>query len=289
MLLGLSRRRRRPRVSPAAGAGDPSGTIYFGATPTPVGKIVGTVSSDERSAGLVSPCGRGEGNDGEEAAAPSGQVYVRQRPRPTGAAAKRVVDVVGATVGLILLAPLMAYIALRVRNELGNPVLFSQRRPGLSGRVFTVRKFRTMTGDRGPDGELLADELRLRPFGRFLRSTSLDELPELWNVLSGEMSLVGPRPLLVEYLDLYTSEQARRHEVKPGLTGWAQINGRNDMPWDAKLALDVWYVDHRSLWLDLWIILRTVWVTVSRKGIALEGHATTVRFGGTSRDSSEPS
>jgi sugar transferase EpsL len=267
-----------------------SGTLGFGATPIPVGKVVGTVSSNERSsAGSRSAGERGEDNEAREGATASGRGYLCRRPHRAGAAAKRLIDVLGAAIGLVLLAPLMVYVALRVRRELGSPVLFSQHRPGLYGRVFMVRKFRTMSGERGPDGELLADELRLRPFGRFLRSTSLDELPELWNVLMGEMSLVGPRPLLVEYLDLYTSEQARRHEVKPGLTGWAQINGRNDMPWDDKLALDVWYVDHRTLWLDLWIILRTVWVTVSRKGIALEGHATTVRFGGTSRDSSEPS
>jgi sugar transferase EpsL len=236
--------------------------------------------------------GRGENRGGHEGAIPSGQLYVRRRRRGAGLAAKRVMDVVAAVVGMVLLAPVMAYLALRVRRELGSPVLFSQPRPGLGGRVFTVRKFRTMTDARGPDGALLADERRLLPFGRFLRSTSLDELPELWNVLVGDMSLVGPRPLLVEYLDLYTAEQARRHDVKPGLTGWAQINGRNNMSWDAKLALDVWYVDHRDLWLDVRIILRTLWVTASRQGVALEGHATTVRFRGASQsapNASEPS
>jgi sugar transferase EpsL len=205
--------------------------------------------------------------------------------------AKRLLDVVGASLGLLLLSPVLAVVAWRVRRELGRPVLFSQARPGLHGRIFIVRKFRTMTGARGPDGGLLSDEERLLPFGRFLRSTSLDELPELWNVLVGEMSLVGPRPLLVEYLDRYTPEQARRHEVKPGLTGWAQINGRNDMPWDEKLTLDVWYVDNRSLWLDLRILARTLWVAVTRQGVALEGHATTVRFTGTSAadaDGAEP-
>jgi lipopolysaccharide/colanic/teichoic acid biosynthesis glycosyltransferase len=196
--------------------------------------------------------------------------------------AKRLLDVVGASLGLLLLSPVLAVVAWRVRRELGRPVLFSQARPGLHGRIFTVRKFRTMTDARGSDGDLLSDDERLLPFGRLLRTTSLDELPELWNVLVGEMSLVGPRPLLVEYLDRYSPEQARRHEVRPGLTGWAQVNGRNDMPWDEKLALDVWYVDNRSLWLDLRILARTLWVAVTRQGVALEGHATTIRFTGTS-------
>jgi sugar transferase EpsL len=191
---------------------------------------------------------------------------------------KRAFDVVLAVVATVILWPLMLFIAYRVRRELGTPVLFAQLRPGLRGEVFTIRKFRTMTDDRGPDGQLLPDEQRLTAFGRFLRSSSLDELPELWNVLRGEMSLVGPRPLLVEYLDHYTPEQARRHEVRPGITGWSQINGRNDQPWADKLALDVWYVDHRSPWLDLRILLRTLAVMVRRDGVALEGHATTVKF-----------
>jgi sugar transferase EpsL len=192
---------------------------------------------------------------------------------------KRVVDVVLVVVGLAVLWPLLLVLAWRVRREFGPPVLFRQVRPGRGGESFRLRKFRTMTEDRGPDGELLPDGQRLTPFGRWLRSTSLDELPELLNVLRGEMSLVGPRPLLVEYLPRYTPEQARRHEVRPGITGWAQVNGRNDMPWDQKLALDVWYVDHRSLWLDVRILLTTVWVTVSRRGVSLTGHDTTVRFG----------
>ena len=194
--------------------------------------------------------------------------------------AKRVLDVVLSTIGLVVLAPLFAVIAWRVRREFGPPVLFRQRRPGLHGEVFTLYKFRTMSDEHGPDGVLLPDEQRLTRFGRFLRSSSLDELPELWNVLKGDMSLVGPRPLLVEYLDLYTPEQARRHEVRPGITGWSQVNGRNAQPWSEKLALDVWYVDHRSLWLDLRILLRTLWVMVSRQGVSLTGHATTVRFTG---------
>jgi lipopolysaccharide/colanic/teichoic acid biosynthesis glycosyltransferase len=191
---------------------------------------------------------------------------------------KRVIDVVLVSIGLVVLSPLFAVLAWRVRRELGSPVLFRQVRPGLHGRSFELRKFRTMTDERGPEGELLPDEHRLTPFGAWLRSSSLDEIPEMFNVLRGEMSLVGPRPLLVEYLDHYTTEQARRHEVRPGITGWSQVNGRNDMPWDQKLALDVWYVDHRSLALDLRILFRTLWVMVIRRGVSLAGHATTIKF-----------
>ena len=201
-------------------------------------------------------------------------------PVKRGDRLKRVVDVVGALVALVVLSPVLALLAWRIRRELGTPVLFRQQRPGLHSEIFTLYKFRTMTDERDADGELLHDDQRLTDFGRFLRSTSLDELPELWNVLRGDMSLVGPRPLLVEYLELYTPEQARRHEVRPGLTGWSQINGRNDMPWPDKLALDVWYVDHRSGWLDLRILLRTLFVVVTRRGVTLEGEATTVRFAG---------
>jgi sugar transferase EpsL len=195
---------------------------------------------------------------------------------------KRLIDLLGAAVVLVVLAPVMALVAWRVRRQLGPPVLFSQERPGLHGQPFRLWKFRSMTDARGPDGLLLSDEERLTPFGRGLRSSSLDELPEFWNVLKGDMSLVGPRPLLVEYLERYTPEQARRHEVRPGVTGWAQINGRNDMAWADKLALDVWYVDHRTLWVDLMILLRTLWVAITRRGVSLEGHATTVRFRGSS-------
>ena len=195
-----------------------------------------------------------------------------------GDRAKRLLDVAVALVALLVLSPALLAIAWRVRRELGSPVLFSQVRPGLYGRSFRLRKFRTMTDERGPDGQLLPDEQRLTTFGRWLRSTSLDELPELYNVLVGDMSLVGPRPLLVEYLPHYTPEQARRHDVRPGITGWAQVNGRNDMPWADKLAMDVWYVDHRSLWLDLRILAKTLWVTLARKGVSLEGHATTVKL-----------
>jgi sugar transferase EpsL len=206
--------------------------------------------------------------------------------RGPGPTSKRLVDVVGAGVGLVLLSPVLAIVAWRVRRKIGSPVLFSQPRPGYQGRTFTLRKFRTMTDARGPDGQLLPDEDRLPPFGRTLRATSLDELPELWNVLRGEMSLVGPRPLLVEYLELYSTEQARRHDVLPGMTGWAQVNGRNDLPWRDKLALDVWYVDNRSFWLDVRILVRTLVVTIRRRGVNLAGHATTVRFSGDRSDHS---
>ena len=200
---------------------------------------------------------------------------------------KRVVDVVGAGLGLLILSPVLVVIAVAVRRRLGSPVLFSQERPGLGGRTFKIRKFRTMTDQRDAEGALLPDGERLTPFGRWLRSTSLDELPELWNVLMGQMSLVGPRPLLSEYLEHYTREQARRHEVRPGITGWSQINGRNDMSWEQKLDLDVWYVDNRSLWLDLRILLRTIWVTSTRRGVNLAGHATTVRFDEVARDEAD--
>lgn len=209
------------------------------------------------------------------------------RPTPTEVPydqLKRAVDVTLVGIGLVLLAPLFAVLGWRVRRELGTPVLFRQRRPGLGGRIFELRKFRTMTDTRGPDGQLLPDDQRLTPFGRWLRASSLDEIPEMLNVLKGEMSLVGPRPLLIEYLDHYTPEQARRHEVRPGITGWSQINGRNDMPWDQKLALDVWYVDNRSLRLDVRILLTTLWKMVTREGVSLEGHATTVKFTDTLRD-----
>ena len=200
---------------------------------------------------------------------------------------KRVIDVVLVLIGMALLSPVFVVMAWRVRRELGSPVLFRQLRPGRDGELFELRKFRTMTDERGPDGELLPDEERLTDFGRWLRSTSLDEIPEMVNVLKGEMSLVGPRPLLVEYLERYNPTQARRHEVRPGITGWSQINGRNNMSWDDKLALDVWYVDHRSLWLDVRILLTTLWVMVARQGVSLDGHATTVPFLGSVTPSEE--
>ncbi len=202
---------------------------------------------------------------------------------------KRAIDVVLVLIGMVILAPLFAVLAWKVRRDLGRPVLFTQPRPGLNGEVFRLRKFRTMTDARDEQGLLLPDEQRLTRFGRFLRSTSLDEIPEMVNVLRGDMSLVGPRPLLVEYLERYSPTQARRHEVRPGITGWAQINGRNNMTWDDKLALDVWYVDHRSLWLDVRILLKTLWVMANRKGVSLDGHATTLRFeGGAGEDAKGP-
>ena len=193
---------------------------------------------------------------------------------------KRLFDFVAAALALVLLClPLLA-LTLLVRRKLGRPAFFRQVRPGLHGEPFEMVKFRTMTDARGPDGALLPDADRLTPFGRFLRATSLDELPELWNVLKGDMSLVGPRPLLMEYLPLYSPEQARRHAVRPGVTGWAQVNGRNTLSWDDKFKLDVWYVDHRSLWLDLKILWLTVRKVLVRDGISAAGEATMPIFKG---------
>jgi lipopolysaccharide/colanic/teichoic acid biosynthesis glycosyltransferase len=193
---------------------------------------------------------------------------------------KRLFDLLVSLVGLLLLALPLLVLSFLVWRKLGGPVLFRQVRPGLHGRPFMMVKFRTMTDDRDGDGELMPDALRLNAFGRFLRASSLDELPELWNVLRGEMSLVGPRPLLMEYLPLYSAEQARRHEVRPGITGWAQINGRNAVSWDERFRLDVWYVNHRSFWLDLKILWQTVRKVVVREGISAHGEATMPRFTG---------
>ncbi len=193
---------------------------------------------------------------------------------------KRLFDVVVAALTLLLLALPLVALASLVQRKLGSPVLFTQVRPGLHGKPFRMVKFRTMTDARDASGALLPDAQRLTPFGRFLRSSSLDELPELWNVLHGEMSLVGPRPLLMEYLPLYTPEQARRHEVRPGITGWAQVNGRNAISWADKFALDVWYVNHRSLWLDVQILWRTVRKVLVRDGISAPGDATMPKFEG---------
>ncbi len=199
----------------------------------------------------------------------------------TGArVAKRLIDVVAAAAALVLLAPLIAGVALAVRVKLGGPVLFRQERPGLHGRPFTLIKFRTMLDARTPDGRPLPDEERLPLFGQRLRSTSLDELPELWNVLRGDMSLVGPRPLLMHYLPLYSPEQARRHEVRPGITGWAQINGRNAISWPDKFALDVWYVDNWSLVLDVRILVATLRSVLGRHGISAADSATMPYFTG---------
>ena len=193
---------------------------------------------------------------------------------------KRLFDLLASAICLFILVLPLALLAWQVRRKLGSPVLFTQVRPGLHGKPFLMVKFRTMTDDRDTSGCLLPDAQRLTPFGRFLRASSLDELPELWNVLRGEMSLVGPRPLLMEYLPLYSPEQARRHEMRPGITGWAQVNGRNAISWTDKFALDVWYVDHRSLWLDVRILWLTVRKVLVRDGISAAGEATMPRFEG---------
>ncbi|MGQ9542135.1 MAG: sugar transferase [Armatimonadota bacterium] len=194
---------------------------------------------------------------------------------------KRLMDLCLASVALVLLALPMLVIALLVRLSLGSPVLFRQQRAGLHGKPFTLIKFRTMRDARDERGKLLPDEVRLTRFGKWLRHTSLDELPELLNVLKGEMSLVGPRPLLLEYLPRYSAQQARRHEVKPGITGWAQVNGRNALSWEERFRLDVWYVDNWNLWLDVKILLLTLWKVLKREGISAEGSATMPVFMGT--------
>jgi len=193
---------------------------------------------------------------------------------------KRIFDSLGAAIGLTLLSPVLLILVILIRRQMGSPVLFRQTRPGKDGKPFEMMKFRTMRDARGPDGELLPDTARLTALGQTLRSSSLDELPELWNVLKGDMSLVGPRPLLMEYLPLYSPEQARRHDVRPGITGWAQINGRNAISWDEKFALDIWYVDNRSLWLDLRIIWLTIRKVMKREGISAAGEATMPKFKG---------
>lgn len=199
-------------------------------------------------------------------------------------AQKRLLDVLVAAVGLVLVSPLLGLVALAVRLAIGSPVLFVQTRPGRGGVPFELLKFRTMSERRGPDGELLPDRDRLNRVGRLLRATSLDELPELVNVLRGDMSLVGPRPLLMEYLARYTPEQARRHEVRPGITGWAQVNGRNDTTWDDRFACDLYYVEHRSMRLDLHILKRTVVQVLTGAGVSQPGEATMAPFTGSSDD-----
>jgi len=193
---------------------------------------------------------------------------------------KRMLDLSLALIALVVLSPVLVVLAWQIHRKLGTPVLFRQIRPGWLGRPFEMVKFRTMRDAVGADGLPLPDAERLTSFGRFLRSASLDELPELWNVLKGDMSLVGPRPLLMEYLPLYSPEQARRHEVRPGVTGWAQVNGRNALSWDEKFDLDIWYVKHQSLWLDLKILLITVKKVFVREGISATGEATMSRFKG---------
>lgn len=193
---------------------------------------------------------------------------------------KATADRLVAACALIILLPLLALSAIAIYLRMGSPIFFTQPRPGKHDHIFTFYKFRTMTDARDADGNLLPDEQRLTAFGQFIRETSLDELPQLWNVLKGDMSLVGPRPLLVKYLDRYTPEQARRHAVKPGITGLAQINGRNALTWEERFKLDVWYVDHWSLWLDLKILWLTVWKVLRREGISQEGYATCEEFKG---------
>ena len=194
--------------------------------------------------------------------------------------AKRLFDLLIAGLGLLALSPLLLMIAPLVLAAHGTPLLFRQQRPGLRGKPFLLYKFRTMTDRTAPDGSLLPDAERLTRLGRFLRSTSLDELPELYNVLRGDMSLVGPRPLLMQYLGRYSTEQMRRHDVLPGITGWAQIHGRNALNWQEKFDLDLWYVDHWSFWLDLRILFQTFWKIIRREGISQPGHATMEEFMG---------
>lgn len=197
---------------------------------------------------------------------------------------KRVLDIIGSSLGVVFLFPVMLVVAILVLAIMGRPVLFKQDRPGLGGKIFKLYKFRTMSDLKDDDGELLSDDKRLGRFGAFVRRSSLDELPELYNVLRGDMSLVGPRPLLVEYMNYYTPEQARRHEVRPGITGWAQVNGRNAISWDERFKMDVWYVDNKSFLLDIRILLMTVLYVFKREGISQEGHATMSKFTGIEND-----
>lgn len=193
---------------------------------------------------------------------------------------KRFFDIFLASTGLLILSPIFTIIAWQVNRRLGAPIFFRQERPGLNGKPFVMIKFRTMRNSLDSSQNPLSDAERLTPFGRFLRASSLDELPELWNVLKGDMSLVGPRPLLLEYLPLYSAEQARRHENRPGITGWAQVNGRNAISWDQKFALDVWYVDNQSFWLDMKILFLTIKKVIVREGISSSDHATMEKFTG---------
>lgn len=193
---------------------------------------------------------------------------------------KRVLDIAVSAIAIVVLSPLILLLILAVRIFLGSPILFRQLRPGRDGKPFEMMKFRTMLELRGENGELLPDSDRLSPFGRWLRSTSLDEIPEIWNILRGDMSLVGPRPLLMAYLPLYSAKQARRHEVRPGLTGWAQINGRNALQWSEKFELDVWYVDNQSFMLDMKILILTVLRVIKKDGISAAGEATMPAFTG---------
>ncbi len=194
---------------------------------------------------------------------------------------KRAFDIAASASALVVLSPVLAITAYKVKKELGSPVLFRQTRPGLHGRPFEMIKFRTMKDANDKEGNALPDSERLTEFGKKLRASSLDELPELWNVLKGDMSLVGPRPLLMEYLPLYNAQQAKRHNVRPGVTGYAQVNGRNSLSWEDKFKLDTWYVEHQSLWLDMKILLKTVKKVIIKDGISAEGEATMTKFTGT--------
>lgn len=200
---------------------------------------------------------------------------------------KRLLDISISGLAILVLSPLLIFLSFVIVFQIGFPIFFTQQRPGHKGIPFSIIKFRTMSNECDKYGNLLPDEMRLKNFGKLLRSTSLDELPELLNVLKGDMSLVGPRPLLMQYLDRYTPEQARRHEVRPGITGWAQINGRNALSWEDKFTLDVWYVDNVSLWLDLKILMLTIWKVLYREGINQAGHATVSEFMGNSETSAE--
>lgn len=193
---------------------------------------------------------------------------------------KRLFDFIVALFALLILLPILLILYVIIASKMGIPVFFVQARPGMQGKVFKMVKFRSMTDTKGSDGELLSDAQRLPAFGQMLRATSLDELPELWNVLLGHMSLVGPRPLLIEYLDKYTPEQARRHDVRPGVTGWAQVNGRNALSWEQKFELDTWYVDNRTFWLDIKILFMTVKQVFKRDNISQDGHVTMEKFKG---------
>ena len=216
---------------------------------------------------------------GQPSARPRQPLAVAAQPQ-NGTRLKRTFDIVLSLVALVLLAPVMIMVSLAVMVALGRPVLFRQRRPGLHCRPFVILKFRTMTSKCDGNGMLLPDADRLTPFGRFLRNTSLDELPELINVLKGDMCLVGPRPLLMRYLDRYSPEQNRRHDIRPGITGWTQVNGRNALDWNDKFALDLWYMDNRSFAIDLKILVMTVWKALKREGITRPGWATTEEFWG---------
>ncbi|WP_180102819.1 sugar transferase [Acinetobacter sp. YH12126] len=197
---------------------------------------------------------------------------------------KRLLDIIIASIALILLSPLYAFVAYKVKKNLGSPVLFRQVRPGLHGKPFEMIKFRTMKDAVNEQGNPLPDSERLTPFGQMLRSTSLDEMPELWNVIKGDMSIVGPRPLLMEYLPLYNAEQAKRHNVRPGMTGHAQVNGRNAISWEEKFKLDTWYVENQSIWLDFKIMFKTVHKVLAKDDISAEGEATMSKFTGTKTD-----